>query len=571
MTELINIILKEPDKIVKNKNNKGDKEDKEDRHNKQSKHNKNDKSDVEYISITRVYKLTLQKITSSSKKTNYKIQYLKSYIENQENDEYFLYDSMKKQIKRYKKGILEYDYTFIETDARNNIELNSQDSRKTRDTIKDIIKNNNKEYKIKNVFNIFPEELTNLLSDKFENLIPRSIKQEGNKSKIIFEYDKSSGNIVYTCKYKNITLTLTNKDHEYSNFKISTKHDGRLGQIGGTTTPEEYVVNSLITESRADGNFGIESGLINAKLVLLNRLNKNILIAPINWNDEHFINMQDENFIQNIKNNSNITENTKLILVPIFYQNHISTLIIENIRPEKLAIFDSSTAHLEKDKDDTLKVKTTILNSNLVKNIIVLNTENLQDLDLNIEGNADLISKVKKYSEEQDDKSKEDICKSNINKNIQTYGNKIHLGNCGYYALHFAEYIMTKQDEYGKPYQTIEQIRNNMATIKEQIQEDIKIELDYMNKKVLFNHLANSNTSKAYTKQAMHTGEIVQAQTQVQSQVQTPPTFDQTRQFVQQHLQEMEEQYNNDRQHIQATQQHTRQSSHSSSASFIVE
>ena len=130
---------------------------------------------------------------------------------------------------------------------------------------------------------------------------------------------------------------------------------------------------------------------------------------------------------------------------------------------------------------------------------------------------------------------------------------------------------MIKQDKYEKPYETIEQIRNNIATIREQIQKDIKIELDYMNKKVLFNHLANSNTSKAYTKQAMHAGEMTQTQTQIQPQAQTPPTFDQTRQFIQQHLQEIEEQYNNDRQHIQATQQHTRQSSHSSSASFIVE
>ena len=281
-----------------------------------------------------------------------------------------------------------------------------------------------------------------------------------------------------------ITLTIDNVKNEInckyiygnSGFKLTNQYDTNEFKFENTKSKEsneirpdqaDEIIKNLLLESRYNGNFGLENSLINGKLALLNakRQNDDVQIIPVGWSKE----IRDKEYSMIAKRLDGI--NKGLILIPIFSNCHVSTLIIEKKDNEiiKCASFDSSTDHLYEDK----KIKKDVLGilpDNIIKNkeIVVLNNEDLQTFNQS------------KLEYELSD---------NLKKQLSDKKNKtIKFGNCGYYTLSFMEHIITNSFKY----QSIDKIYRDRNGIKKTVQDKVNKELTYYeDAKVLETFLKN--------------------------------------------------------------------------------
>lgn len=310
--------------------------------------------------------------------------------------------------------------------------------------------------------------------------IKETINVSGNENdinnKIYLTIDNINNKV--DCKYisdiRNIEIINQNND---TKFKLNDKpidiyqlnQTNKINQLDQA----DQITENLLLESRCNGDFGLENSLINGKLVLLNAKHQNddVQIIPMGWSEE----IRDKEYNMIAKRLDGI--NKGLILIPIFSNCHVSTLIIEkkDNKIVKCASFDSSTDHLSEDKsqikeDVFLPLFEGILPGNRIKNkeIVVLNNEDLQTF----------IQSKLKYK-----------LSSSLEKQLPDKKNKtIKFGNCGYYTLSFIKHIITNSCEY----KSIDEIYKDRNGIKEAVQDKVNKELKYYeDAKVLEKFLEN--------------------------------------------------------------------------------
>lgn len=223
--------------------------------------------------------------------------------------------------------------------------------------------------------------------------IEETINVSGNENdinnKIYLTIDNINNKV--DCKYISDagSFEIINQNND-TEFKLNGKPIGinQLNQINKTNQPDQVnqIIENLLSKSRCNGDFGLENSLINGKLALLNakHRNDNVQIIPVGWSEE----TQSKEYNMITKRLESISNG--LVLIPIFNNYHVSTLIVEkeNNKIVKCASFDSSTDHLSEDKsqikkDVFLPLFGDILLDSMIKDkkIVVLNNEDLQTFD----------------------------------------------------------------------------------------------------------------------------------------------------------------------------------------------
>ena len=222
------------------------------------------------------------------------------------------------------------------------------------------------------------------------NSIEETINVSGNENdinnKIYLTIDNINNKV--GCKYisdvGNVEIINQNND---TKFKLNDKPTDiyQLNQTNKINQPDQVdqIIENLLSESRCNGDFELKNSLINGKLALLNAKcrNDNVQIIPVGWSEE----TQSKEYNMITKRLESISNG--LVLIPIFNNYHVSTLIVEKKDNEiiKCASFDSSTDHLSEDKsqikkDVFLPLFKGILPDSIIENkeIVVLNNEDLQ-------------------------------------------------------------------------------------------------------------------------------------------------------------------------------------------------
>ena len=285
--------------------------------------------------------------------------------------------------------------------------------------------------------------------------IEETINVSGNEndttSKIILTINNTKNEINCKYIYGNSGFKLTNQydtnEFKFENTKSKKNNNIQLDQA-------DEIIKNLLSKSRCNGDFGLENSLINAKLALLNakRQNNDVQIIPAGWSEE----TQSKEYSMIAKRLEDI--NKGLILIPIFSNCHVSTLIVEKEDNKiiKCASFDSSTDHLSKDKSQVECNALTNLLSNIEEvEMKILNRDDLQILD----------------QSRLEDKSFDNIKRRFLNKKDES----IKLGNCGYYTLSFMEHIIANSHKY----RSIDEICGDINSIKETVQKKVDETLKY--------------------------------------------------------------------------------------------